>query len=545
LQLSLEIHIFYQDRTKKLGDEMVKYKSSRQLSFAEFRTPFEKGLDGTNRWVRLAEQIPWDDLARIYVRSLRDDFGRPSVDARVVIGAMIIKHKKSLTDEETVAEIQENPYLQFFLGFKEFNHKRIFDPSLFVTLRKRMGTDVFEQMNQAFMSTIESSQRRKARSTNAKGNKHSNDCQENTPAKKQSDTANASPKQATNQGKLIVDASVVPQDIKYPTDLDLLNASREKTEQIIDELYVPESKKRKPRTYRKNARKDYLAIARKKKKNNKELRKAIRKQLNYVKRNIKTIHSLLDLNPQSLSFRSLRSFWIIQEVYRQQQEMYDKRSHTISDRIVSISQPHVRPIVRGKAGKDVEFGAKLSVSLVNGFAHLDRLSWDAYNESIDLVDQVEAYRDRYGFYPEVVLADQIYGSRDNRNYLESKGIRFSGKPLGRPPKLSRKEKRMLQSEARLRGLIEGKFGEGKRKYDLDLVKAKTMYTSESWIAAIFFVMNLAHWWRLDFFVFFSSVWYHGFHTISKNIFNFKSGRCQLWATSLRLFQETLIMRINN
>lgn len=483
---------------------MVKYISSHQLSFTEFRTPFEKRIDGNNRWVRLTNQIPWDKLARIYVKSLRDNFGRPSVDPRIVIGAMIIKSKKALTDEETVEEIQENPYLQFFLGFKEFSHQPVFDPSLFVTLRKRMGTEVFEKMNQAFISSIGSSQQRKAQQANPKSKKCSSDCQNNTAEPNPLDSNDTSGKQAENQGKLIIDASVAPQDIKYPTDLDLLDASREKAEQIIDELYVPEPGKRKPRTYRKKARNDYLAMSFKKRKSKKELRKSIRKQLNYVKRDIKIIHKLLDSNFQSLSIRSLRSFWIIQEICRQQQEMYDKRSHKISDRIVSLSQPHVRPIVRGKAGKDVEFGAKLSVSLVKGFAYLDRISWDAYNESGDLIGQVENYRARHGFYPEVVLADKIYGTRENRKYLTSKGIRFSGKSLGRPPKLSRKEKRRLQIEARLRSHIEGKFGEGKRKYDLDLVKAKTMKTSESWIAAVFFVMNLAHWWRSDFLSSFSN-----------------------------------------
>ena len=220
---------------------------------------------------------------------------------------------------------------------------------------------------------------------------------------------------------MIVDATVAPQDIKYPTDLDLLNTSRKKTEQIIDELYIPEKRKRKVRTYRVNATKDYLATARKKKK--------------------------------------------------------------------SV-----------KAGKETEFGAKLSVSLVSGFAHLDRISWDAYNESCDLVPQVDSYYERYGFYPEVVITDKIYGSKTNREYLKSKGIRYSGKPLGRPPKLTPQEKRKLRNEAGFRSRIEGKFGEGKRKYDLGLVKTKTMDTSESWIAAVFFIMNLARWLRLYFFV---------------------------------------------
>jgi hypothetical protein len=264
-------------------------------------------------------------------------------------------------------------------------------------------------------------------------------------------------------------------------------------------LYQPAPDKRKPRTYRRIARQDYLATAKKKKKTAKVLRKAIRKQLNYVKRNINTVNKLLDdraSNP--ITKRSLRQLWIVQEVYRQQQEMYDQRSNQIADRIVSVSQPHVRPIVRGKAGKKVEFGAKLSASLVDGFAYLDRHSWDPFNESTDLVDQIENYHNRFGVYPEVVLGDQIYGTKDNRNYMKDKGIRFSGKALGRPPKLSSEQKRVIKNEARRRVRIEGKFGEAKRKYDLGLVKAKTMYTSESWIAAVFFVMNLAHWLRLYF-----------------------------------------------
>ena len=180
--------------------------------------------------------------------------------------------------------------------------------------------------------------------------------------------------------------------------------------------------------------------------------------------------------------------------------MYDTRTHTIENRIVSISQPHVRPIVRGKAGKEVEFGAKLSVSLVDGYAFMDHLSWDAFNEGGDLIGQVEAYHKRFGFYPESVHGDKIYGTRANRRYLKERGIRFSGKPLGRPRKLSKEQKREMKRGVGIRNRIEGKFGEGKRKYDLDLVKARDLRTSESWIASVFFVMNLAHWLRFHFFV---------------------------------------------
>jgi len=174
---------------------------------------------------------------------------------------------------------------------------------------------------------------------------------------------------------------------------------------------------------------------------------------------------------------------------------------------VSISQPHIRPIVRGKSRAPVEFGAKLSASVVEGNVYLDRIGWEAYNESVDLPVQVESYRDRFGFYPEVVITDKIYGNRNNRAYLNEHGIRFSGVPLGRPIRdltSYKKQKIRRQKEARVRNAIEGAFGVGKRRYGLGLVLAKLRETSENWIAMVLFVMNIAHWLR-DIFIFITNV----------------------------------------
>jgi hypothetical protein len=489
LQVIEKIGIFYQNSPKNLGDEMIRYTSTKQLAIEEFKTPFYFGLDKNNRWAKLAAIMPWDDLAKIYYETLCDDFGRPAIGARIVIGAMIIKEKKRLPDEETTEEIKENPYLQYFLGYEEFSHKAPFDPSLFVTIRERLGVEAFEKMTRAFIEKVDAVEKLK----NPKVEKKDSD----PPARDED----------RREGKLILDATVAPQDIRFPTDLDLLNEAREHSERIIDTLWEPCSGKKKPVTYRRNARAAYLNLARKKKKSVYEIRKAIRKQLGYLKRNNKTIRVMLNPKlgkPVALGTRDLRLFWILQEVYRQQKEMYDNRNHQVADRIVHVSQPHVRPIVRGKSGRDVEFGSKLSVSLVNKYVFLDHLSWDAFNESTHLKDQVERYKDRFGFYPETVIADKIYGNHENREYLKTLTIHFSGKALGRPPHLTkseiRLERRKRKEEQGIRNGIEGKFGEGKRRYSLDCVKAKTKQTSESWVAAVFFVMNLAAWLRKDLFL---------------------------------------------
>ncbi len=178
--------------------------------------------------------------------------------------------------------------------------------------------------------------------------------------------------------------------------------------------------------------------------------------------------------------------------------MYRNKTRRCDDRIVSISQPYVRPIIRGKLNKPVEFGAKLSVSLNGeGVACVDQLRWNAFHEGGDLKSQVEAYRARQGYYPDVVLGDPVYGTRKNRRYLKAHGIRFAGKPLGRPRKVTpanREELKRLKAQRRKEYLqripIEGKFGQGKHGYRLNYIRAKRADTSFAWINSIFLVMNL-------------------------------------------------------
>ena len=173
--------------------------------------------------------------------------------------------------------------------------------------------------------------------------------------------------------------------------------------------------------------------------------------------------------------------------------MYENRTHSIADRITSLYQPHVRPMVRGKAKSPVEFGAKVSISLVNGFSFVERIGWDAYNESCDLIEQIKRYRKRFGFYPKSVHVDKIYRTQENRRYCKKHGIRLSGPPLGRPSEEAqlRKEQKKLQRQDELdRIAVEGKFGQGKRRFSLACVMTKLAQTSEVSIMISFIVMNL-------------------------------------------------------
>ena len=250
---------------------------------------------------------------------------------------------------------------------------------------------------------------------------------------------------------------------------------------------------KKPRTYRQKARTLYLRFARNRKPRYKQIRRAIREQLGFVRRDIELIKELLAASGRQLTPRQLQYWETIQDVYRQQREMYQEKKHKIEDRIVNIHQPWVRPIVRGKATANVEFGAKISVSMVNGYAMIEQLDWNAFNESGDLQIAVERYRERHGCYPERILADKIYRNRKNHQYCVGLGIRMNGPNLGRPPKdkkLYDEQKRQERLEAGERNAVEGKFGEAKRCYTLSRVMTRLKNTSEVSIHMTFLVMNL-------------------------------------------------------
>lgn len=454
---------------------MINYTPQNQLRLEIFCHPFESELDRTNRWVLLADIIPWDDLAAVYCQKLDSVSGRKSVNVRTVIAALIIKHKLNLDDRGTVGMIGENLYMQYFCGLKAFTTKSVFDPSLFVDIRKRMGGAEFDAFNKRVIEASENMKPHQSRIKRKGGNDDS--------------------KPQKNRGTLKADATVADQEITYPTDLKLLNECRKNMERIIDLLHNAEIDGDKPRTYRRVARKDYLNMAKKKNKSRKAIRKGVKQQLQYVQRDIKSVNKLMDIPGRTIRLKKRDRVLLetILKIYEQQKSMYDNKTHKCEHRIVNLYQPHVRPIVRGKDKAKTEFGAKIDISEVNGFCRIDHFSWEAYNEGQDVRLLVENYNKVYGCLPLYFLGDGIYITRDNRKYLKQNGIKIVGKTLGRPPKFplaTPSQRHYKKKKAAQRNHVEGKFGQAKRGYGLNNIKARLEETSESWINAIFFVMNL-------------------------------------------------------
>lgn len=489
-------------KAQKSRASKAPYISPNQLSLVGFESPFTTHLNPDNRWVKMARQIPWDRITDVYYKQLNNRLtGANGINPRVAIGAIIIKHICDLSDRETVLQIQENVYMQHFIGYSSFSDVPVFDPSLFVDLRKRFGTEQINEINETIMGLVKMHNENAGedidkKDDNIDGPPHcinnaadAPEVNETTKAEAERIEALATPA-PPNSGELIVDATACPQDISYPTDLNLLNDAREKSEKLIDILHrqakLLDKETIKPRTYRKIARKEYLKVAQKKHKTKVEIRNALRKQLSYLNRNIRYIHHLLKhFERIPLKRKDYKYLLVIQTLYEQQKIMYDNRTHTIEHRIVSIHQPHVRPIVRGKTNAYVEFGSKIQMSIMNGITFLEDLSWDAFNEGTRLMSTVENYKKRFGHYPQKVFADKIYCNRDNRAKLKSLSITLVAKPLGRPSLAVDNHIRPGD-----RNPIEGKFGQAKTAYGMNRIKARLHETSESGIASIVLVLNL-------------------------------------------------------
>ena len=290
-----------------------------QLAFEEFVLPFGGKLRSDNRWVILAKQIPWAEVETAYAQQFsKEDMGSPAKSSRLALGALILKERLGVTDRELVEQIAENPYLQYFLGLMAYQEEAPFHHSLLTTFRKRFSHERLGKINEAIARLLSDAQPTKEEPVEEKGEGES----------------------VLPKGQLLVDATCVPADIKYPTDLNLLNDAREKTEEIIDHLHAGRATpKKKPRTYRQNARRDYLRVAKAKKLGRQKLRQGIGKQLRYLRRNLGAIaHMAQEGLLVSLPPKRYRQLLVIQELYRQQLWMYTHRCYRIPDRVVSISQ---------------------------------------------------------------------------------------------------------------------------------------------------------------------------------------------------------------
>jgi IS5 family transposase len=234
---------------------------------------------------------------------------------------LLLKHMTGLSDEGLVAEVLENPYMQAFCGFRSLVTEDVLDSSTLTKMRERLGLLFFKELERkTYQLLIE------RKIVKAKG--------------------------------MLVDATVFPEDIKYPNDVGLLHDVREWLVKQIKRMGKVVGKK-SLRTYRRSARKEYLNFSKKKVKTKKTIAKAKKKMLQYVRRNIRQLRDLIQIvriKRLKVHKRIKERLPVAGEILRQQWEMHKRKVNRIADRIVSPRHPYVRPIKRGNQRQDTEFG---------------------------------------------------------------------------------------------------------------------------------------------------------------------------------------------
>jgi len=495
---------------------MYKSTSDGQISlFPEFILPFGGHLDPENRWVKYAAIVPWDKIDEYYCKSLCDNNGRNAISSRMAFSACFVKQYFGISDEEVPATIAENPYIQYFAGYTGFVAEKPFDSSMMVHFRKRFPVEFLSKVNECintgkwpedercvdYNDELKQDEASGQSSEKREEHKDPND-DDHKPGGSTSNTSGESKPvnehPENNKGKLIVDATVIPADIAFPTDVRLLDECREKLEYAILILWslLPIHVGHMLPYVSKKAHQVYLDMSKSKKWTAAKLEDCIGKQLVYVEKALDRLDELKKLVPNA---EAVFPSWlndrlaIIPLVYEQQKYMFENGVHSVEHRIVSLQQYFVRPIMRGKRPNPTEFGQKLHLSVVDGFTYLERTSWENFNESLDLKTTVEDFYRKFGCYPAAVLADKIYQTRENRKFCKALGIRLSGPALGRKnAEQAEEEKRQMYQDACERNAVEGRNGNLKRRYGLDRVMSKLDETAKSEMCFSLIVMNSVH-----------------------------------------------------
>ena len=416
------------------------------------------GLRADNRWLKLGRLIPWNQMEEVYRGYFSAYQGRPAKESRLICGLLVVKHMEGYSDERVVEEYLENPYIQAFCGEETFVVEGGIAPSLLSKMRKRLGEKFFRQLERDVLAVLKR-------------------------------------RQTIRSGEHLLDATVIPANIEYPMDTKLLNRARLWVVKVIGVIRKRFNVKEKVRTYCRKAQAAYVGFQKKRKKTKAMVRLMRGKMLRYLRRNVRQVEELLREYGKRLKRRERefirRRLEVVKVIYAQQREMWKKRLRTVGERIVSLHLPHIRPIVRGKEGKEVEFGPKALLSWVNGYCFLDKLGFEAFNEGVHLLGSLKKYKERFGRYPRCSTGDGIFGNRENRAKLKDLKILDGYKALGKAAR-DKVNKQWFRAKQRLRGSrMEGIIGHGKNHFGLDRILYRIKGGEEMWIRLALLAMNLS------------------------------------------------------
>jgi transposase, IS5 family len=402
---------------------------------------------------RIFNLIPWDELVKLLPEK-KNPASAPSYLPRAgYFGLMFLKHYTSLSDEKLLAAFQTNYAYQ-----------------MFCVCRLKVGEVIRDN---AFVS--------RTRSYLAKH------CDMN---KVQEVLIEAFKGKLENTNVLMMDATCYEVHLRFPTDVKLLWESCT----FLWEEQIPGlcklSGQKTPRSKFKEQKIKQIDFSKKRKVGIKANKKRVKSLLKLLKKGIEAFQNLLDQTKGlHLSENVANKFKTIRKVYQQQRYLVENKTTSVKDRIVSLSQPHIRPIVRGKENKPVEFGIKAHIMQVGGLNIIEYHSFNAFNETTRLKHAYFKHRSMIGTCTHLA-ADGIYPTNSNRRFCTTKKLQtnFVAKGKKVTDKNIKKVKTILSIERGTR--LEGSFGTEKENYGLRKIRAKTSETQIVWMFFGIFTANV-------------------------------------------------------
>jgi hypothetical protein len=427
----------------------------------EFLTPHQQAEQHWNYFLstklgQIYQSIPWENLSREF-RVLRDARGKKSVfDIQGKLALQFLKPYSAMSDEDLMDRIASDYQYQFFCG-----------------VYFRPGDEVpgFKVISDIRCELAEKFDKKKQRSL-------------------QKAFANYWHPYMENTGVGMSDATAYESNIRYPTSVKIL---WESCEWIYGQMkrINKAMKGRMPRSKFEEIKSRYLNYQRNRKKTWKKAHKLMGSLLYLLHKLMQQLNEMEEKYSCSLMMgkRYKQRRKAIKTVYAQQKKLYETGEQS-KGIIVSIDKDYIRPIVRGKENKRVEFGAKVNMLQVDGINFIEHFSYDAFNEGTRLIQSVWLQRDLFGKCTHFA-ADKIYANNKNRTYCRENNILTNFIPKGKMPAEYQEQtlqmKSILSRERATR--LEGSFGTEKNHYTLHRVKARRKDTEELWI---FFSIHTAN-----------------------------------------------------
>lgn len=431
--------------------------TEHQFSFTHdwFITP---ELDKGDELIQIADSIDWVSLSEKLAKFYCPNNGRPIIPSRVKIGLLILKHLKWLSDEGVVSELKANVYMQYLCDLSLKEAAKCIEPSSLTRFRKQIGIEGVKLIEQEVLKLLKKTKRIRGR-------------------------------------RLVVDTTVMPVDIAYPTDVVLLDKVRRKAVIYLDKAKAFGAKVY--RTYQRTARNIVIRYQKIRKHTVQMRRRVQKKLLQFSRRNVTQLSDALNVLASSLQPENktkeqfvqdaLQFLETSQEVLEQQKKVY--HGQKVEDRIVSLHKRHIRPMVRGKFPIEVEFGPKVLLNLQGECVFLEDLRFDNVSDTQLLERSLKGYQERFGKPPTQLACDRGFWSKENRQLAEDYGItKIAIENKGKSSYL--KGRPFRERLRRLRCKIESRISLAKRKYGLNRCLYSIKHGEEIWARFGLMAMNL-------------------------------------------------------